>query len=138
MVSNNQNKILSFKIKCQAKNIFPNDVKKTVNLYTVYYYLFQYIRLCPTTDLELVWTLLTDHWRLPIPNLLISVTGGAQRFDLNPRLKAVFKRGLINAATTTGRVYLLTLAMLNKMPCLLLFFSQSDYLFQAIDTNSQT
>ena len=64
--------------------------------------LFQYVRLCPTTDLELVWTLLTEHWKLPIPNLLISVTGGAQRFDLNPRLKAVFKRGLINAATTTG------------------------------------
>jgi len=31
------------------------------------------------------------------------VTGGAQRFDLNQRLKAVFKRGLINAATTTGK-----------------------------------
>ncbi|XP_053387178.1 transient receptor potential cation channel subfamily M member 2-like isoform X2 [Mercenaria mercenaria] len=61
-----------------------------------------YIRLCPTTEMENLWTLLTDHWKLPIPKLLISVTGGAQRFDLNPRLKAVFKRGLINAATTTG------------------------------------
>lgn len=64
---------------------------------------FQYIRLCPTTDMEHLWTLLTEHWKLPIPKLLISVTGGAQRFDLNPRLKAVFKRGLINAATTTGQ-----------------------------------
>ncbi|XP_060552910.1 transient receptor potential cation channel subfamily M member 2-like isoform X4 [Ruditapes philippinarum] len=61
-----------------------------------------YIRLCPTTEMENLWTLLTEHWKLPIPKLLISVTGGAQRFDLNPRLKAVFKRGLINAATTTG------------------------------------
>lgn len=61
-----------------------------------------YIRLCPSTDLETLWTLLTEHWKLPIPKLLISVTGGAQRFDLNRQLKAVFKRGLINAATTTG------------------------------------
>lgn len=61
-----------------------------------------YIRLCPGTDMENLWTLLTEHWKLPIPKLLISVTGGAQRFGLNPRLKAVFKRGLINAATTTG------------------------------------
>ncbi|KAH3872325.1 hypothetical protein DPMN_035540 [Dreissena polymorpha] len=52
--------------------------------------------------MEQVWDLLTKHWQLPIPKLLISVTGGAQRFELNNRLKAVFKRGLINAAVTTG------------------------------------
>ena len=68
----------------------------------LYLFGFQYIRLDPSTDLEVVFDLVTEHWKLPIPKLLISVTGGAQRFDLNPRLKAVFKRGLINAATTTG------------------------------------
>ena len=26
----NQNKIFSFKIKCQAKNVFPSDVERTV------------------------------------------------------------------------------------------------------------
>ncbi|XP_052778337.1 transient receptor potential cation channel subfamily M member 2-like isoform X2 [Mya arenaria] len=61
-----------------------------------------YVRLGPDSDLEMVWDLMTKHWHLPIPKLLISVTGGAQRFDLNHRLKQVFKRGLINAATTTG------------------------------------
>ena len=28
-----QNKIFSFKIKCQAKNIFPSDVERTVEFY---------------------------------------------------------------------------------------------------------
>jgi hypothetical protein len=65
--------------------------------------------------MENLWTLLTEHWKLPIPKLLISVTGGAQRFDLNPRLKAVFKRGLINAATTTGLFDLLVTTLLDPL-----------------------
>ncbi|KAL5018231.1 hypothetical protein ScPMuIL_003953 [Solemya velum] len=61
-----------------------------------------YIRMCPDTNLELIWDILTTYWKLPVPKLLISVTGGAQRFDLKPRIKTIFKRGLINAATSTG------------------------------------
>ena len=64
---------------------------------------FQYIRLSPCSDLEVVWNLMTQQWKLPIPKLLISVTGGAQRFELSPKLKSVFKKGLINAATSTGK-----------------------------------
>ncbi|KAL5018961.1 hypothetical protein ScPMuIL_004683 [Solemya velum] len=61
-----------------------------------------YIRVCPNTNIELVWDILTTYWKLPVPKLLISVTGGAKRFDLKPRLKTIFKRGLVNAATSTG------------------------------------
>ena len=50
----------------------------------------------------MVWNLMTQYWKIPIPKLLISVTGGAQRFDLSLKLKQVFKKGLINAATSTG------------------------------------
>ncbi|KAL3875817.1 hypothetical protein ACJMK2_033732 [Sinanodonta woodiana] len=61
-----------------------------------------YIRVDPETDLESLWTIMTKHWKLPIPKLLISVTGGAKRFNLSPKHQLIFKRGLMNAATTTG------------------------------------
>lgn len=41
-------------------------------------------------------------WNLEIPNLVISVTGGAKSFVLKPRLKEVFRRGLIKAAKSTS------------------------------------
>eukprot|EP00057_Strongylocentrotus_purpuratus_P015555 XP_011670029.1 PREDICTED: transient receptor potential cation channel subfamily M member 2-like [Strongylocentrotus purpuratus] len=47
-------------------------------------------------------SLFRDVWNLTNPKLLISVTGGAQNFPLNRRLKDVFRKGLIKAATSTG------------------------------------
>ena len=37
-----------------------------------------------------------------LPKLLISVHGGIANFDLQPKLKRVFKKGLLKAAKTTG------------------------------------
>ncbi|XP_041364291.1 transient receptor potential cation channel subfamily M member-like 2 [Gigantopelta aegis] len=54
------------------------------------------------TDLNNVWEILTKYWDLPIPKLLISVTGGAKRFEMKPRLKNILKQGLCHAATSTG------------------------------------
>lgn len=45
---------------------------------------------------------MTEHWGLEVPNLLISVTGGAKDFNMKPRLKSVFRRGLVKVAQTTG------------------------------------
>lgn len=42
------------------------------------------------------------EWQLELPTLLISVHGGLQNFDLPPKLKQVFGKGLIKAAVTTG------------------------------------
>lgn len=44
---------------------------------------------------------LEKFWRLPAPELIISVTGGAQDFALSPPLLAMFNRGLSAAATST-------------------------------------
>jgi transient receptor potential cation channel subfamily M protein 2 len=41
-------------------------------------------------------------WNLPMPQLIISVTGGAQNFTIPQRMKTAFKRGLIKAATSTN------------------------------------
>lgn len=46
--------------------------------------------------------LLQDYWGLRKPNLVISVTGGAQKFKLVPKLREVFRRGLMKAAQSTG------------------------------------
>ncbi|XP_033755589.1 transient receptor potential cation channel subfamily M member-like 2 isoform X2 [Pecten maximus] len=61
-----------------------------------------YIRLANDTKPELVLDIILNYWKLPTPKLLISVTGGAKRFDMKPKLLEKFKRGLIQAATSTG------------------------------------
>lgn len=64
------------------------------------YYFFKYIRLCPNTKLELVWDILTKHWELSKPKLLISVTGSTSctRYSL----RSVLAEGIAKAATLTG------------------------------------
>lgn len=39
--------------------------------------------------------LLFTEWKLDLPKLLISVTGGAKNFVLNPKLKQVLRKGLL-------------------------------------------
>jgi hypothetical protein len=44
-----------------------------------------------------------DHWEIPLPELIISVTGGAQLFKLTqPRIRNAFQKGLVSAAVATG------------------------------------
>ena len=45
---------------------------------------------------------MVKDWQLELPTLLISVHGGLQNFELQPKLKQVFGKGLIKAAVTTG------------------------------------
>jgi hypothetical protein len=44
----------------------------------------------------------SQGWNLQRPQLILSVTGGAQRFSMTQRMKKAFKRGLIKAAASTG------------------------------------
>ncbi|KAJ7389833.1 Transient receptor putative cation channel sub M member 2 [Desmophyllum pertusum] len=61
-----------------------------------------YVRISHDTDVQLILKLMLERWDLEIPNLVISVTGGAKSFVLKPRLKEVFRRGLIKAAKSTS------------------------------------
>lgn len=65
---------------------------------------FQYMRVDDKCDMDKVWSVLTECWQLPKPRMLISVTGGAKRFYLRPRLKNILKQGLVNAAVSTGNL----------------------------------
>lgn len=64
----------------------------------------QYARVSSETSPEVLYDLLTEQWHLLPPNLLISVTGGAKNFNLKPRLRNMFHRGLIKVAQTTGQI----------------------------------
>jgi hypothetical protein len=44
-----------------------------------------------------------EGWRLPTPDLIISITGGAKRFELPARLRKAFQLGLVSAAATTSK-----------------------------------
>lgn len=66
--------------------------------------LSQYVRVSTDTRPEVLYQLLTEHWNLTPPNLLISVTGGAKNFYLKAHLKNMFHRGLIKVAHTTGEL----------------------------------
>lgn len=74
---------------------------------------FQYIRVSHDTDANHLIELMLKRWDLEVPNLVISVTGGAKSFVLKPRLKEVFRRGLVKAAKTTG-----AWIMTGKLTCL--------------------
>ncbi|XP_071793905.1 transient receptor potential cation channel subfamily M member 3-like isoform X1 [Asterias amurensis] len=61
-----------------------------------------YIRLSDTTEPDTILQLLQGCWNLDLPNLVISIRGGLQNFQLQPKLKRVLCKGLNKAARTTG------------------------------------
>ncbi|KAL2101143.1 hypothetical protein ACEWY4_002904 [Coilia grayii] len=50
----------------------------------------------------MVYTLMTAHWGLPSPNLVVSVEGGEGREALKPWVREVLRQGLVRAAQSTG------------------------------------
>ncbi|XP_064021101.1 transient receptor potential cation channel subfamily M member 2 isoform X5 [Pogoniulus pusillus] len=62
----------------------------------------KYVRVSSDTPPRVIFHLMTQHWGLDPPNLLISVTGGAKNFIMKPRLKNIFRQGLVKVAQTTG------------------------------------
>lgn len=66
---------------------------KNGHIYIVFFP--QFIRISHDTDPEKVLRLLREEWKLELPKLLISVTGGAKNFVLHPKLKHVLRQGLL-------------------------------------------
>jgi transient receptor potential cation channel subfamily M member 2 len=61
----------------------------------------KYIRVHYKTKMNKMLKVLFDCWKLNEPKLLISVTGGAQKFNLNSKLQECFRKGLVKAAGST-------------------------------------
>ncbi|CEF69851.1 Transient receptor potential cation channel subfamily M member 1 [Strongyloides ratti] len=62
----------------------------------------QYIRLSFDSDCASIIHLLENIWQIPPPKLVISIHGGTNNFNLQPKLARIFRNGLIKSASTTG------------------------------------
>ncbi|XP_061081605.1 transient receptor potential cation channel subfamily M member 2-like [Conger conger] len=80
----------------------PTDAYGDINFSGLGHKMGKYVRVSTDTSTDVLYELMTNHWNLRPPNLLISVTGGTQNFYMRTRLKKMFRRGLIKVAKTTG------------------------------------
>ncbi|XP_075046847.1 transient receptor potential cation channel subfamily M member 4 isoform X2 [Mixophyes fleayi] len=62
----------------------------------------KFIRLSNETDPSIVYNLITHHWKIPPPNLVVSVVGGDGDFKIKSWLKDILRKGLVKAAQSTG------------------------------------
>ena len=94
----------SFSPTCTYKmvHLLKSKFIMVVRLVRISISIFQYVRVDDQALMHRMIYLLTGKWKLPRPKLLISVTGGAKDFTMRPRLKDVFRRGLVRAAESTG------------------------------------
>ena len=79
-----------------------NDVHVLINLNKTLNLFYKFIRVDFRTPMDKIINLLFSCWELEPPKLIISVTGGAQNFAMKPRLKDVFRKGLVKAALSTS------------------------------------
>ncbi|XP_008288443.1 transient receptor potential cation channel subfamily M member 4a [Stegastes partitus] len=61
-----------------------------------------FLRLSCDTPPQIVYTLMTAHWGLPSPNLVVSVVGGEGHEKLKTWVRDVLRNGLVRAAQSTG------------------------------------
>lgn len=66
-----------------------------------------WIRVVPTSSALRLVKMMDHYWGLPKPEVLITVTGGAQDFALSTQLQQAFDRGLVSAATS-AKAWLIT------------------------------
>ena len=59
----------------------------------------QFLTIADTTPASLIVPFLIKVWKLPPPEIIISVTGGAQALTLDALLQEEFNKGLVSAAT---------------------------------------
>ncbi|KAK7123104.1 hypothetical protein R3I94_020025 [Phoxinus phoxinus] len=61
-----------------------------------------FLRLSSTTDSSRVFNIMREHWKLPQPNLVVSVVGGEKKSEVKTWVREVLRQGLVKAAQSTG------------------------------------
>ncbi|KAK7919675.1 hypothetical protein WMY93_010959 [Mugilogobius chulae] len=61
-----------------------------------------FLRLSWDTPASMVYTLMTVNWKLPAPNLVVSVVGGEGRTKVKSWVREVIRQGLVKASQSTG------------------------------------
>lgn len=64
---------------------------------------YQYLRLSWDTQASMVYTLMTAHWGLSAPNLVVSIVGGEGRTKVKTWVREVLRQGLVKASQSTGK-----------------------------------
>ncbi|XP_033974832.1 LOW QUALITY PROTEIN: transient receptor potential cation channel subfamily M member 4-like [Trematomus bernacchii] len=67
-----------------------------------------YLRLSWDTQASMVYTLMTAHWGLSAPNLVVSIVGGEGRTKVKTWVREVLRQGLVKASQSTGAWILTT------------------------------
>ncbi|XP_059893374.1 transient receptor potential cation channel subfamily M member 4-like isoform X1 [Gadus macrocephalus] len=67
-----------------------------------------FMRLANDTAPSIVYNLLTHHWGLPSPNLVVSVVGGEGMVKVKTWVREVLRQGLVKASQSTGAWILTT------------------------------
>uniref|UniRef100_A0A7N6BAU7 Transient receptor potential cation channel, subfamily M, member 4a n=1 Tax=Anabas testudineus TaxID=64144 RepID=A0A7N6BAU7_ANATE len=62
----------------------------------------QFLRLSSDTPPDAAYNLITKHWRLPAPNLVVSVVGGEAGTKMKTWVREVLRQGLVKASQGTG------------------------------------
>ncbi|XP_055519359.1 transient receptor potential cation channel subfamily M member 4-like [Leucoraja erinacea] len=62
----------------------------------------KFVRLSSDTDPAIVYSLITQSWGIPPPNLVVSVVGGDANLKMKAWLKDILRQGLVKAAQSTG------------------------------------
>ncbi|XP_041093468.1 transient receptor potential cation channel subfamily M member 4a [Polyodon spathula] len=61
-----------------------------------------FLRLSSDTKPQVVYSMITHHWQIPPPSLVVSVVGGDGNFEIKSWVKDVLRQGLVKAAQSTG------------------------------------
>ncbi|KAG5262687.1 hypothetical protein AALO_G00277750 [Alosa alosa] len=61
-----------------------------------------YLRLSSDTPASIAYTLITAHWGLSLPNLVVSVVGGEGKSKVQTWVREVLRQGLVKASQSTG------------------------------------
>uniref|UniRef100_A0A3Q3XCV5 TRPM SLOG domain-containing protein n=1 Tax=Mola mola TaxID=94237 RepID=A0A3Q3XCV5_MOLML len=62
----------------------------------------QYIRVALDSKPDALLQLMLREWQMERPKLLLTVQGGSENFNLPPKVKQAFSKGLMTAALSTG------------------------------------
>ncbi|KAJ7398184.1 Transient receptor potential cation channel subfamily M member 5 [Pitangus sulphuratus] len=62
----------------------------------------KFIKVLSTIHPGIIFEVMLNKWKLPAPNLVVSLVGEEENFQMKPWLRDTLKKGLIKAAQSTG------------------------------------
>ncbi|XP_009926293.2 transient receptor potential cation channel subfamily M member 5 [Haliaeetus albicilla] len=62
----------------------------------------KFIKVPSTAHPGIIFEVMLNKWKLPAPNLVVSLVGEEENFQMKPWLRDTLKKGLIKAAQSTG------------------------------------